>query len=332
MIKKPYEIKNLYKNYSYYLFYGKNEGAKKEEIEKAIIANKNMSVSKYDEKYILGNSENFLTEIGSGSLFENERIIIINYATDKIIKIIEDISNKENLNILFIINADSLEKKSKLRNLFEKEKRFVCVAFYPDTQETLSKIAYSYLQKRKINISQSNINLIVNRSNGDRGSLKNELEKIELYSKNKQITSEAILKLTNLIEDFGINELLDNCLSKNQKKTIYILNENNFKNEDSVLIIRLFLNKLKRILILSEELEKNKNIDKTISEARPPIFWKDKEIIKKQIYIWKPKSIKKLIYKLSNIEFIVKKNLNNSINLITDFILEQSSEKTSNSF
>jgi len=121
-------------------------------------------------------------------------------------------------------------------------------------------------------------------------------------------------------------------LSKNQKKTIYILNENNFKNEDSVLIIRLFLNKLKRILILSEELEKNKNIDKTISEARPPIFWKDKEIIKKQIYIWKPKSIKKLIYKLSNIEFIVKKNLNNSINLITDFILEQSSEKTSNSF
>ena len=330
MIRKSYEIKNLYKNNNFYLFYGKNDGAKKEEIENIILANKNKSISKYDEKYILANSENFFTDIYSGSLFENEKIIIINFATDKILKIIEEIINKKDLNISIIVEASFLEKKSKLRNLFEKSKELICVAFYPDTQEALSKIAYNYLREKKIILSQSNINLIVNRSNGDRVLLKNELQKIEFYSKNNKITSEAVLKLTNLTENFSMNELVDNCIAKNLKKTVLILNENNFSNEDCILIIRVFSNKFKKILHLSQELEKNKNLDKTISEARPPIFWKDKEITKKQISIWKPKHIKNSIYKLNEIELLVKKNINTSLNLITDFIFELSTVRANN--
>ena len=157
--------------------------------------------------------------------------------------------------------------------------------------------------------------------------LKNELQKIEFYSKNKKLTSEAILKLTNLTENFSMSELIDNCLAKNQKKTILILNENNFSNEDCIQIIRLFLNKLKKILQLSKEFGINNNLEKTISEARPPIFWKDKEITKRQISIWKTKNIKNLIYKLNEIELSMKKNFNISINLVTNFILEQSTLK-----
>ena len=330
MIKKSYEIKNLYKHYNYYLFYGKNDGAKREEIEKIILSNKNKSLSKYDEKYILDNSESFLTDIYSGSLFENEKVIIINSATDKIIKIIEEIFSKKDLNITIVIESDALEKKSKLRNLFEKKKELICVPFYPDTNETLSKIAYNYLKEKKLILSQSNINLIVNRVNGDRGSLKNELKKIEFYSKNKKVTSEAILKLTNLRENFSISELVDNCLAKNQKKTILILNENSFNNEDCVQIIRILSNKLKKILKLSQELEKNNNLDKTISEAKPPIFWKDKEITKQQIKQWELETIKNLIFKLVDIELLIKTNFDNSLNLITDFILEQSSPRSNN--
>ena len=142
----------------------------------------------------------------------------------------------------------------------------------------------------------------------------------------KKITTEVIEKLTNLSENHNISELIDNCLVKNKKKIINILNENNFNNEDCILITRSFLNKSKKILKLSSEFENNKNMDLTISSARPPIFWKDKEITKQQIYKWSPKSIKKLIYKLADVELLIKKNMNNSINLITDFILEQSSE------
>jgi DNA polymerase-3 subunit delta len=108
------------------------------------------------------------------------------------------------------------------------------------------------------------------------------------------------------------------------------LNENNFNNEDCILITRTFLNKSKKILKLSNEFKINKNIDLTISSARPPIFWKDKEITKQQIYKWTPQSIKKMIFKLSEIELLIKKNINNSINLITDFILDQSTSDTSN--
>ena len=330
MIKKSFEIKNLLKEYSYYLFYGKNDGAKKEEIEKLIFAYKDSTISRYEEKEILGNSENFLSDIYSGSLFEDSKIIIIKYATDKIIKIIEEIKNKSNLNILIILDAGVLEKKSKLRNLFEKENQFICVAFYPDTDEILSRIAYNYLKEKKIIVSQSNINLIVSRSKGDRGILKNELQKIALYSKNKKITTETILKLTNLVENFSINELIDNCLAKNQKKTVYILNENNFNNEDSILIIKIFINKLKKILVLSQKLQSNRDIEKTIAEARPPIFWKEKEIVKKQISVWNPANIKNLIYRLNEIELFIKKNINISKNIVTDFILEQSLEKINN--
>ena len=208
--------------------------------------------------------------------------------------------------------------------MFEKNKKNVCVAFYPDNEQTLSKVAHSFFNERKIMISSSNINFIVNKCNGDRQNLINEMEKIENYSKSgKKITAEIINKLTNLNENHGVSELIDNCLAKNKKKTIYILNENNFSNEDCVLITRTFLNKSKKILILAKEYKLNQNIDKTISSARPPVFWKDKEITKQQIYKWPPESLKELIYKLSELELLVKKNIGKSTNLITDFILKQ---------
>ena len=82
------------------------------------------------------------------------------------------------------------------------------------------------------------------------------------------------------------------------------------------------MNKTKKILNLSNDFSKDKNIERTISSAKPPIFWKDKEITKKQIMMWKPENLKKLIYKLTDIELEVKKNLDNAINVVTNFILE----------
>ena len=131
-------------------------------------------------------------------------------------------------------------------------------------------------------------------------------------------------------ENHSIFELIDNCLAKNKTKIISILNENNFSNEDCIMIVRSFLIKSKKLLALSEVFENNKNIDLTISSAKPPIFWKEKEITKQQILKWNSKNIKKLIYSLSEAELQIKKNINNSINLITDFILFQSSSTTNN--
>jgi DNA polymerase-3 subunit delta len=328
MIIKSFETNKIELDKSkFILLYGKNNGFKSE-ITNNLLQNK-IEIKKYEEKEILENTNVFLENIFSKSLFENEKIIIIKRVTDKILKIIEELKEKNIEDVKIILNADVLEKKSKLRSFFEKSKEHVCVAFYPDTNQVLSKLAYNFFNQKKISISPANINLIVNKCNGDRETLFNELDKIEYFSKSrKKITEENIIKLTNLIENHSISELVDNCLAKNKQKIINILNESNFNNEDCIMITRSFLLKSKKILKLCSEFKSNKNIDLTISSAKPPIFWKDKEITKQQIYKWTPDKIKKLIYRLNEIELLVKKNINNSINLITDFILDQSSSNT----
>ena len=300
MIIKSFEINkiNLDLN-NLFLFYGKNNGFKNE-FTKNIIKKKN-NVFNYEEKDILDNKDNFIEELLTKSLFDDQKIIIIKRSTDKILNIIENIFSKKIKDII-ILNADNLEKKSKLRNFFEKDKELICVPFYPDNEQTLSKLAYNFLKNKNIAISQANINLIINKCNGDREALLNELNKVENYvNEGKKIGSDEIIKLTNLNENHSVLELVDNCLAKNKKKIFDILNENNFSNEDCIIITRSFLNKSKRILQLSTEFEKNKNIELTISTAKPPIFWKDKEITKKQVKQWKPENIKKLIYRLNEI-------------------------------
>ena len=330
MIFKSFEIKKINLNINkLLLFYGKNEGLKYEAIE---ILNKDKSnISNYEEKEVLDNENNFIETILSKSLFDPQKFIIIKRATDKILKIIENLQHDNLEDTTIILNSESLEKKSKLRSFFEKNKTLVCVPFYPDNDQTLSKLAYNFLREKKISISSSNINLIINKCSGDRKTLMNELQKIELFSKNgKQINSDNISKLINLSENHNISELVDNCLAQKKRKIISILNENNFSNEDCIMIVRSFIIKSKKLLTLSKAFEANKNIDLTISSAKPPIFWKEKEITKEQILKWSSKDIKQLIYSLSETELRIKKNINNSINLITDFILFQSSSTTNN--
>tara|TARA_B100001287_G_scaffold45806_1_gene34896 strand:+ start:414 stop:1400 length:987 start_codon:yes stop_codon:yes gene_type:complete len=326
MILKSYEINKINLNTNHLiLFYGKNEGLKNEALNILIKEN----VSNYEEKEILDSENDFIENILSKSLFEREKSIIIKRATDKILKIIEILHLKNIEDTTIIINAENLEKKSKLRSFFEKDKNLICVPFYPDNDQTLSKLAYNFLRDKKISISPTNINLIITKCNGDREALKNELKKIEFFCKHgKKIDSESISKLINLNENHSISELIDNCLAKNKKKIINILNENNFNNEDCIMITRFFLIKAKKLLALTKTFENNKNIDLTISSAKPPIFWKEKEITKQQINKWKSEDIKQLIYSISEIELQIKKNINNSINLITDFILLQSYSET----
>ena len=330
MIVKFYQIKdiNINKN-KFILFYGVNEGLKKEEISKLTYKEKRESISKYDEKELIENSENFLNSIFSKSLFEDRKIIIINQASDKLHNLIKEIIEKDISDISIILNANNLEKKSKLRTFFEKNKETICVAFYADTTSALLVYAQNFLLQNNIKLSQENLNLIINKCNGDRGILKNELEKIRSYLLGgKNITHKEIIKLINLIEDYSVAELVDNCLAKNLKKTLTILNENNLSKEDSIVIVKTFLFKLKKLLKLVKEYSLNKNI----SETKPPIFWKDKEIIRQQIIQWDPKQLNEAIIDLAELELQIKKNYESAIFTISNFIINSSKSKTNNSF
>ena len=326
MILKYFEINKLdFQKKNFVLFHGKNEGLQNEEIIK-LQSKINREIINYDEKQILENKQNFFNQVLNGSLFDNEKIIIINRASDKIRLFIEELLEKNIEEKLIIIKTEALDKKSKLRNLFEKNKNnLVSVAFYPDTNETLFRLANNFFREKKISLSSININFIIDKCNGDRKNLENELKKIELFSLNKRKVNEKdLLKLVNLIENHGINELVDHCLAKNQNKTLKILNENIFNTEDCVIITRTMLKKTKKLLNLINDFNENKNIEQTINNSRQPIFWKDKEITKLQIKKWSILNIEKLISEINDAELQVKKIPNNSINLITNFLLEKS--------
>ena len=326
MIIKYFELNKLdIGKKKFILLHGKNDGLKNEEILK-LQAKTKKKIKYYDEKQIIENKENFLSEILNRSLFESEKIIVVRRATDKIRSIIEELIERKTIEDKFIVDCDLLDKKSKLRNYFEKDKnQLVSVAFYPDTNETLSKLAYNFLKNKKISLSPSSINFIVNKCIGERKNLNNELKKIELFSlSKKKIDEQDLLKLVNLNENHSINELIDFCLAKNQKKTLSILNDNIFSNEDCIIITRTMLKKAKRLLKLISDFKINKNLDETIGNAKPPIFWKEKEITKQQVSKWTDHKTQELICEINETELLLKKLPVNSINLVTNFLLEKS--------
>jgi len=325
MIVKAFELNKInIKNKNYFLLYGENQGHKTEIIEKEFKKLSSESIYRYEENEIFANEEDFFNKLLSKSFFENHKLIIITRATDKIKNIIEEIIEKKIQDLTIVLNANILEKKSKLRNFFEKNKETVCVAFYADSSQTLMGIINNFFKEKKIQTSQQIINLIVERCRGDRQNLKNELQKIENFIMNKtKIDIKDILKLSNLAENYDVSQLIDSCLSKNSKKTINILNENNYSIEDCILIIRTFLFKSKRLLKLCYEAENKKNVDAAIASFKPPIFWKDKDIVKKQITNWSYNSVENLIFEISNIELLIKKNSSNSINILSNFIIEK---------
>ena len=324
MISKYYEINKFKKKINFFLFYGENEGQKIDVIQSNFNEFTKENTFKYSEKEVIENNQLLFENIYSKSFFENEKLILISNVTDKIFDLIGKVISDNVSDVVIILLAKRLDKKSKIRNLFEKEKITLIVPFYEDTLQTLNSIAKKILSENKINLSQENLNLIIERAQGDRINLKNELQKIVLLSKGeKKIDLNDIFKLTNLSENYSANELVDNCLSKNKKKTLKILNENIPSNEDNILILRTFLNKLKRLRKLRLSLRKSNNVDQTINTFKPPIFWKDKNIIKQQIKIWELNDIENFIVDLNNTESLIKKNPQISNQVISDMILDK---------
>ena len=326
MIIKSFKISDLKKIESkMYLFYGENEGYKNDAIETYFIKEFDGEIIKYDENEILNDKDQFIEDCLNESLFSKKKIIIISRVTSKLYEVIKDLFNRQIHDKKIILNSGVLEKKSRIRQLFEKENTLVCIAFYQDNTSTLYKIASDFFSSNKIPISSENINLIIEKCLGDRNNLKNEMNKILnfCYQKNK-ISADEIKKLINYQEEDNYFELVDFCLSKNKLKVCKIINNNNYKNTDSIILIRSFVSRIKRLLELKKLQGESGNVKSTIENFRPPIFWKDKETVEKQLKSWSIKDAYKLFDEITELEINYKKNSNLSNNLIFDLILNSS--------
>ena len=323
MIVKSYEVGKIdTSKYKIYLFYGKNEGLQIDLIDKYFLNKFTGQINKYEENEFINNLNNIYSEIQTKSLFQNQRIFIISRVTEKFLKIAEEISNIDLDEIIIILKCSSLDKKSKLRNFFEKNDKFITIPVYEDNLNNLLSITQQFLIHNKIKLSKESINLIIGRASGDRNNLKKELNKIYNYSlSNNKIDFQTLEKLTNLAENHEVGDLVNNYLSKNIKNVSKILNENSYTDEDCILILRTLLNKSKRLLEIMKKNNDVKNIDKVMLGARPPIFWKEKESIKKQVNSWEICDLKDKIYKINEIEASIKKNSRNSLNIVSDFLV-----------
>ena len=324
MIAKTYELKNKFDvNINHYLLYGSNTGLMNDLINNTLMPIFSENLYKYDENEILSNEIHFMEAITNKSFFEEDKLIIIDKATDKILNIVEEIIKKKIENVKFILKANVLDKKSKLRNFFEKSKLTLIVPFYDDNFQTLLILTQNFFKKKKIKISNQIVNFIIKKSKNNRAALNNELGKIESYSlTNKIIDFDKIKILINLSDDWDMSELVDQYLTKNKTNTIEIVNENSLTDDKCIVFTRVFLAKLKRLKKLKLSLEKEKNLEQILLKYKPPIFWKEKETIKIQLKKLSLKEINFFIKEANNLELTVKKNPKISNQLLNNFVLK----------
>ena len=316
MIIKSYEIQKKilgYLKYNLFLFYGENNGLKKdikESIKQEIKKdNTDLEIITLYEKDITNNEENFFNSIYSGSLFANKKIIIIHNGSDKIIKLIEDINEKYPQNTFIIIFSDILEKKSKLRNFFEKNSKAICVPCYLDNDRDLEIIATMELKKNNIILSRESKNILIEKSNYDRDNLKNEIEKIKSYAVDKKkLEIDEIKSIINFTGEHKSETLINECLNGNISQYKKIFSEIYTNTMNYTFMLRILSNKIQRLLNMKVNQKNFDNIENLLSSAKPPIFWKEKPALKRQLNIWKLDDLKFVINEINKIELQCKKN------------------------
>ena len=330
MIIKSYEIKknktNSLKN-NFFLLYGENLGLKKDiknfitnELKKK---NDSVEILSLFESEIINNKDNFFNLIYSGSLFSQQKIITIYETTDKIIDIVKETYKKYSEDIYLIFFSNVLDKKSKIRNFFEKENKLTCVACYLDNEKDLATITQLELKKNNINLSRESINLLIEKSNSDRNNIRNEIEKIAAYSLDKEkIELDEVKSLINFSGDYKSDIFVNECLCGNITQYKKIISELYVNTINQILLLRILSNKIHRLLKIKEKTNESNNLETLINTFKPSIFWKEKTIVKKQLTIWKLKDLKEIIPNINNTEILCKKNPQISNSIFMNFFME----------
>ena len=320
MILKSYIIEkneSTLDDYKSILIYGENQGLREE--LKNIIKKKNTDseIINLFQDEIINNKNILFDETNNVSLFSTKKIIFVHEATDKIFNQIEEILAKPINDLKIIVLANTLEKKTKLRNIYEKNKKFAVVPCYLDNEMTLS----FYINKRLKNVkgvNQEIINLLINNSNSDRKAISNEIKKIVSYGSKKEINYETVQKLINIKSDTAFSKIRDASLTGDKKKVNQLLSEVEFRNED----IFMYLYSLNtRVLKLYEIHNINKDvrdIELSIETLKMKIFWKDKPIFINQLKKWDIEKLQKILLKIGNIE----QSLKTDSNIRNDIVLK----------
>ena len=309
MILKSYIIEqniNSLAQYKMILFYGENQGIKKEFKDNLKKIHKNKEVLNLFQEEIIKAKDFLINEISSQSLFGEKKLIFINEANDKILNILEELNGYIQEDRIFLF-GDVLDKKSKLRSFFEKSKEHASVACYQDNEIGLKKIISNKLAGYS-GINNQTINLIIQSSGLDRGKIYNEIEKIKNCFKEKKIEIEKLENLLNLKTNDDFSQLKDEAIKGNKFNTNKLLSETIFQTENSVYYLNSINQRINKLNDIENLKHKEKSLDTIINQLKPPVFWKDKPILIEQSKKWNKKRLQEILKKTYNAEIELKSN------------------------
>ena len=306
MIFKSYLVESnlsLLKDKNIILLYGENNGLK-DDIKKSIIEkNKNKEIIRLTQDDILKNNSLLDNEIMNLSLFDDKKIILIDNITDKSFSLIE--KNVSQNNCLICLFSGVLERRSKLRNLFEKEKTLGLIPCYEDNEITLQNYIKNYLKNIK-GLNQEIINFIINNSNKSRDKIKNELDKTAVYFMEKEINISELRQLLNLDENDNSQRLRDTAILGDKRLLNDLISKTQINEQDNMIYIRGLLNQFTKLAEILEINKTTKNLTKAIESLKPSIFWKDKPMVLGQANKWEINKIKTTINELTDAEILIK--------------------------
>jgi DNA polymerase-3 subunit delta len=291
------------------LLYGENQDLindLNQQITSKFIEEEKVPKSIFEED-IIKSPENIISYYLNGSLFDdNKNILIIKNCSDKILDIINKIKNNINDNII-ILNSEVLQKNSKLRQFGEYDKLAICIPCYQETKFDIKKFLTQQLQINNIQLSDSQSETIIGSSSLKRSKIKEVIEKINLYKNSEKITDQIIDEICTDADLKKNDEIIDILLSKNEKNiNDFISNMSNYEKNfiEIIIILRSFIIKILDI----QKKNKNLSIDERIERYKPPIFWKDKDRIKNILKIWNTNNLEKFLSNLNIIETEFKRN------------------------
>ena len=309
MILKSYIVEqniNLLTNYKATLIYGENNGIKDDVKEEIKNKNQRSEVITFFEGDVL--KENILYEnITIQSLFNERKIIFIQEASDKIFNQIVECLEKENNEIQIYIFANNLDKKSKLRSYFEKEKTLAIFPCYEDNERTLITYINNKLKDYK-GLTGEITNLIINNSNMNRRVIKGELEKIKNFFLDNRINKEDILEILNIKNDSTFDQIRDRALLGDKTKVNQLLSQTEILNDESFFYLHNLNYRVTRLYEIIKISENQNNYEQTVNGMKPPIFWKDKPLVMQQLKRWNQKKLEEVLVKIGETEILMKKN------------------------
>ena len=310
MIFKSYILENNLQtiaNFKVFLFYGENQGLKKDFKEKLKSTYKKNDLLNFIQSDIIKNKEILLNEVSNKSLFNERKIIFVDQVNDKILDNFEELINQITTEKIFLF-ADILDKKSKLRNLFEKNKTLGVVPCYLDNETSIRKIIVEGLKTNK-GLSNQMINVIVQNTGFDRYKVDNEIKKIISYfGVNGELNLEKIEALLNIRSNDDFGTLRDEAIKGNKINTNKLLSDTVLEQENNIYNLNSINQRFYKLKEIESLKDSNSSIETIISNLRPPIFWKDKPIIIEQLKKWNKDKINKALDETYKTEIMIKSN------------------------